>query len=158
MYAWPVWRIRWIGSKVLWTVANKPFNRHLYVQNGFHNEFPHLISKHRARIRVWRPGTSGFWVLQTSALHFPGKWQLGVPLQTRSPGASVVPASIEPHITVEAPSVSALMMWLEFWTPPSAMMGTPREAAYLATWYTAVAWPRPTAHTCRGPTRGQIKH
>ena len=28
------------------------------------------------------------------------------------------------------------------------MIGTPAALATLPTWYTAVAWPRPTAHTC----------
>lgn len=36
----------------------------------------------------------------------------------------------------------------EFWMPPSAMMGTPARLATRATWNTAVACPRPTAHTC----------
>ena len=41
----------------------------------------------------------------------------------------------------------------EFWMPPSAMTGTPACDAARATWYTAVAWPRPTAHTCRRAAR-----
>lgn len=32
--------------------------------------------------------------------------------------------------------------------PPSAMMGTLARLATRATWNTAVACPRPTAHTC----------
>ena len=64
-----------------------------------------------------------------------------------SPGASVVPANIEPHMTVDAPRARALTMCPEFCTPPSAMMGTPAALATLPTWYTAVACPRPTAQT-----------
>lgn len=45
------------------------------------------------------------------------------------PGASVVPANKDPHITVEAPKANAFTMWPEFWTPPSAMMGTPAALA-----------------------------
>lgn len=36
----------------------------------------------------------------------------------------------------------------EFWMPPSAMTGIPARFATRATWNTAVACPRPTAHTC----------
>mmetsp|Transcript_8241 Transcript_8241/g.28914 ORF Transcript_8241/g.28914 Transcript_8241/m.28914 type:complete len:296 (-) Transcript_8241:284-1171(-) len=46
-----------------------------------------------------------------------------------------------------APSASAFVMWPLFWMPPSAMMGTPSSAAARAVLYTAVACPRPTAHT-----------
>ena len=63
------------------------------------------------------------------------------------PGASVVPANMEPHMTVDAPRARALTMCPEFCTPPSAMMGTPAALATLPTWYTAVACPRPTAQT-----------
>mmetsp|Transcript_33614 Transcript_33614/g.72663 ORF Transcript_33614/g.72663 Transcript_33614/m.72663 type:complete len:322 (+) Transcript_33614:983-1948(+) len=63
------------------------------------------------------------------------------------PGASAVPANMLPHMTELAPKARALVMWPEFWMPPSAMMGTPCTRAYLAVWYTAVAWPRPTAQT-----------
>mmetsp|Transcript_4993 Transcript_4993/g.18051 ORF Transcript_4993/g.18051 Transcript_4993/m.18051 type:complete len:262 (+) Transcript_4993:551-1336(+) len=38
-------------------------------------------------------------------------------------------------------------MWPGLEMPPSAMMGTPYGAAARATWYTAVACARPTAHT-----------
>ena len=64
------------------------------------------------------------------------------------PGASAVPANIEPHMTVDAPRARAFTMCPEFCTPPSATMGTPAALAARATWYTAVACPRPTAHTC----------
>ena len=57
-------------------------------------------------------------------------------------------------MTVEAPSASALMMWPLFWTPPSAMTGTPKLAPRRATWYTAAACPRPTAHTCTSQRMG----
>ena len=70
------------------------------------------------------------------------------------PGASAVPASMEPHITVEAPRASAFTMCPEFWMPPSAIMGTPARAATRPTWYTAVAWPRPTAQTCMQAHQG----
>mmetsp|Transcript_11303 Transcript_11303/g.48238 ORF Transcript_11303/g.48238 Transcript_11303/m.48238 type:complete len:397 (-) Transcript_11303:359-1549(-) len=64
-----------------------------------------------------------------------------------SPGASVVPANIEPHIAALAPSASAFTTCPEFWIPPSAKIGTPNCAARRAHLYTAVACPRPTAHT-----------
>jgi hypothetical protein len=40
---------------------------------------------------------------------------------------------MEPHMTVDAPSASAFTMWPLFCTPPSAMTGTPRDAAKRAT-------------------------
>ncbi len=45
------------------------------------------------------------------------------------PGASVVPANKDPHITVEAPKASAFAMLPEFWMPPSAIVGTPHALA-----------------------------
>mmetsp|Transcript_11045 Transcript_11045/g.30897 ORF Transcript_11045/g.30897 Transcript_11045/m.30897 type:complete len:322 (-) Transcript_11045:336-1301(-) len=63
------------------------------------------------------------------------------------PGASAVPANMDPHITVLAPRAKALVMCPLFWIPPSAMTGTPCSAASLLVWYTAVAWPLPTAQT-----------
>ncbi len=50
-------------------------------------------------------------------------------------------------------AVRTFVMCPLFWMPPSAMMGTPNWLATRATWYTAVAWPRPTAHTCSGNIR-----
>lgn len=47
----------------------------------------------------------------------------------RLPGASVVPANKDPHITVEAPKASAFAMLPEFWMPPSAIVGTPHALA-----------------------------
>ena len=55
---------------------------------------------------------------------------------------------MEPHMTVDAPRARAFTMCPEFCTPPSAMIGTPAALATRPTWYTAVAWPRPTAQTC----------
>jgi len=59
----------------------------------------------------------------------------------------VVPANREPHMMVEAPSPKALVMFPEFWMPPSAITGTPRALPTRETWYTALACPLPTAHT-----------
>ena len=60
-------------------------------------------------------------------------------LEVTTPGASVVPANMEPHMTVDAPRARAFTIWPEFCTPPSAMIGTPAALATLPTWYTAVA-------------------
>src|SRR3546814_10801245 len=46
-----------------------------------------------------------------------------------SPGASSVPASNEPTITLAAPAASALAMSPEVRSPPSAITGTPCFAA-----------------------------
>jgi hypothetical protein len=40
-----------------------------------------------------------------------------------SPGASAVPANMEPHMTAEAPRARALTMCPLFCTPPSAVEG-----------------------------------
>ena len=63
------------------------------------------------------------------------------------PGASVVPASSDPIITVLAPSANALAICPTFCMPPSAMTGTPNLLAYSATLYTAVPCGLPTANT-----------
>ena len=54
-----------------------------------------------------------------------------------SPGLSSVPASSEPIMTTLAPAAIALEMSPEYFTPPSAMIGTPvsraaREASAMA--------------------------
>ena len=51
-----------------------------------------------------------------------------------SPGASVVPASKLPIMTVEAPRLTAFITWPTDWMPPSAITGTPKRRAYSATY------------------------
>ena len=74
-----------------------------------------------------------------------------------SPGASSVPASIDPIMTTSAPAAIAFTMSPEYRTPPSAITGTPCPAARAAS-YTAVICGTPTPATTRvvqidpGPT------
>src|ERR1700737_1773379 len=66
-----------------------------------------------------------------------------------SPGASSVPASIEPSMTVSAPAAIAFAMSPEDVTPPSAITGTPWRAATSAQSWTAVTCGTPTPATTR---------
>src|SRR3954447_10979221 len=69
--------------------------------------------------------------------------------KTTSPGASSVPASIEPSITVSAPAATAFATSPDEAIPPSPITGTPRLAATPATSWTAVTWGTPTPETTR---------
>src|SRR5881392_1124814 len=75
-----------------------------------------------------------------------------------SPGASSVPANSDPIITVCAPAASALATSPEYFTPPSAMMGTPTDFAAATLSEIAVSCGTPTPATMRvvqidpGPT------
>ena len=66
-----------------------------------------------------------------------------------SPGASSVPASSEPTITVDAPAASALAMSPLVRMPPSAITGTPLLAAAAAAAMIAVSCGTPTPATIR---------
>src|SRR5512137_1831312 len=66
-----------------------------------------------------------------------------------SPGASSVPASIEPIITLDAPAASAFTTSPENFTPPSEMIGTPCRSAARAQSSTAVICGTPTPATTR---------
>src|SRR3954447_13888833 len=75
-----------------------------------------------------------------------------------SPGDSSQPASSEPTITVSAPATRALAMSPEYWSPPSAITGTPAGLQARDASYTAVTCGAPTPVTTRvvqiepGPT------
>jgi hypothetical protein len=66
-----------------------------------------------------------------------------------SPGASSVPANMEPIITVDAPAASALEMSPEKRMPPSAIHGTPVPSSASATLEIAVICGTPTPATIR---------
>ena len=67
--------------------------------------------------------------------------------KTTSPGASSVPASIEPSMTVSAPAAIAFATSPDDVIPPSAITGTPCRAATSATSWIAVTCGTPTPAT-----------
>src|SRR5574337_179876 len=66
-----------------------------------------------------------------------------------SPGATSVPASSEPTITLAAPAASAFTTSPEYFTPPSEITGTPYFSAARAQSSTAVICGTPTPATTR---------
>src|SRR5699024_4820294 len=71
------------------------------------------------------------------------------PTTAMSPGASRVPANIEPSMTESAPAAKALATSPEYCMPPSAIKGTPAAEATVAASIIAVICGAPTPATTR---------